>query len=81
MKPVIATNVGGNVDLIGKTNKFGYLVSNGSHTEVANKILFLKDNPKLRSEIGKSANKKITKLCDLKSYVRKYEEIFIKTLK
>ena len=80
-KPVIATNVGGNVDLIGKTNKFGYLVPKSSHIDIANKILFLKDKPEIRIEIGKSAKKKITELCELKSYIRKYEEIFIKTLK
>jgi len=80
-KPVIATNVGGNVDLIGNTNKFGYLVPKRSHTEIANKILFLKDKPKIKSEIGRLANKKIMELCDLKSYVTKYEELFIKALK
>ena len=79
-KPVIASDVGGNIDLIGNTKKFGYLFPKSSHKELAKKILFLKDNPKLRIDIGESANKKILKMCNIKSYISNYEKIFINAI-
>jgi glycosyltransferase involved in cell wall biosynthesis len=58
--PVVATNVGGNSDVI-SSGKNGFLVPPKSPQELAKVILKLLDDDKLRKEIGKAARKTIEK--------------------
>lgn len=59
-KPVIATGVGGNVELV--RNKYnGLLVSPEDHLELADAILYLLDNRELMIEMGKR-NREIIEL-------------------
>ncbi len=53
-KPVIATNVGGLPEVVinGKT---GYLVEPRSSEQIAEKIIFLLNNPDIKNEMGKAA--------------------------
>ena len=54
--PVIATNVGGNVDLV-KHAENGFLVTSRSPVEISNAMLAFYQNKKLRNKLGKSAEK------------------------
>lgn len=80
-KPVIATNVGGNRDIIGDSNEFGFLVNKQSPNEIVKKIFELFESTELRNKIGNSAKKRIIDMCDIKKYVEKYESLFISAIK
>lgn len=77
-KTVIATRVGGNIDMIGDSNDYGFLVQPKSADELAEKILFCKNNMPLTAQIGKNANEKIIEICSISKYVEAYESIFQK---
>lgn len=76
-KPIVATKVGGNVDLIGQTDEFGFLVSPNSPIEFANKIEILISDLDLRHKIGNAANFRITHMCNMQVYIEKYKKIFL----
>ncbi len=78
-KTVIATRIGGNIDMIGDSNIYGFLVQPKSADELAEKILFCKNNISVTSQIGINANEKILKMCDISKYVEAYENIFQKS--
>jgi len=75
-KPVIATNVGGNPELLGLSGESGILISSKSPVLFAVEIRKLIENPKLRFEIGQCAKEKIYNLCNIKDYVNSYEFLF-----
>lgn len=77
-KPVVATAVGGNVELIGETKKYGILIPPKSPQKFAEAILYLMQNEIVRKEIGSAANKRIHQLCSINKYVSSYEELFLK---
>jgi glycosyltransferase involved in cell wall biosynthesis len=76
-KPMVATKVGGNVDMIGLTEEFGFLVPPESPSEFAQKIEILISNINLRSKIGEAANLKITEMCNMQLYIDSYKSIFL----
>ena len=79
-KPVVATDVGGNAELLGRTSEHGFLVPPNSpiiFAETLNKLINSED---LRKQIGFSAKQRIEKICNLKSFVLSYEEIFEKAI-
>lgn len=77
-KPIIATDVGGNSELLGKSGKCGLLIPPKSPNILADEIIKLVRNETLRNEIGESAKERIHKLCDIKNYVTSYESLFFK---
>ena len=77
-KPVVATRVGGNIDMIGDSNNFGFLVQPKSAEELAEKILFCKSNIPLTVQIGSNAHDKIFEMCSITKYIEEYENIFMK---
>jgi len=79
-KPIVATAVGGNVELIGETKKYGLLIPQKSPQMFAEAILYLMQNEIARKEIGSAANKRIQQLCSIKTYVSSYEELFSNSL-
>ena len=79
-KPVIATAVGGNPELLRDGKQFGVLIPPKSPSEFADAILFLIEDENKRKEMGKAAKERIEKLCSLKNYVSLYEELFMKVL-
>jgi glycosyltransferase involved in cell wall biosynthesis len=79
-KTVIATRVGGNIDMIGDSNNDGFLVQPKSVDELAEKILFCKNNISLTAQIGVNANEKILEMCSISKYVKAYENIFQKSI-
>lgn len=75
-KPVIATAVGGNAELLGTSGDEGFLAPLRSPTVFASLILKLADDKSLRRRVGDKAKKKIEKLCDIKEYVVAYSSLF-----
>lgn len=71
--PIVASNVEGNVEII-DNGKTGYLVPPADSKALAEAIIFLLDNRKIASEIGRSARKKTEKFYD-------WEQIADQTLK
>jgi glycosyltransferase involved in cell wall biosynthesis len=76
-KPVIATAVGGNPELIGDGREFGLLIPKKSPSEFANAIMDLIGDEKRRKEMGKAAKERIEELCNLKNYISTYERLFM----
>lgn len=76
-KPVIATNVGGNPELV-KPDLNGYLVESDDHKELAQKILMLKKQPELVQNLGKNALSFSQANFSLKAMVDRYSELYIK---
>ena len=77
-KPVVATRVGGNIDMIGDSNNYGFLVQPKSADDLAEKILFCKNNIPTAVQIGINANEKIVEMCSITKYIDDYESIFLK---
>ena len=77
-KTVIATRVGGNIDMIGDSNNYGFLVKPKSANDLAEKILFCKNNMPLTAQIGSNAHDKIVEMCSITKYIEEYENIFMK---
>ncbi len=73
--PVIATNVGGNPELVieGKT---GTLVQPKMPDELADKIIEFHQQPYLFSEYGRAAKKRIEKEFSLDAMVRRYISVY-----
>ena len=79
-KPMIATAVGGNPELMGKGKQFGILVPPKEPREFAEAILYLIEDEKKRKEMGMAAKKRIKELCSIKKYISSYEDLFIKVI-
>ncbi len=79
-KPVIATDVGGNSELVGRTNETGFLVPPYSPAIFAAIINDLVIDIELRLRVGALAKKKIENLCDLNTFVSSYEELFTESI-
>lgn len=75
-KPIIATNVGGNPELI-ENNDSGLLVENNNHRELAEKIHYLKQHPNIREMLGRNARSAALKKFTLKKMVESYENLYI----
>ncbi|MEM2768730.1 MAG: glycosyltransferase family 4 protein [Candidatus Pacearchaeota archaeon] len=73
--PIIASNVGGIRDLI-NNNTDGLLVKPKNSKEIAEKIMLLLRNKKLREKIGNNAQKKAKKEFNKEKHVNKILEIY-----
>ena len=77
-KPVIATNVGGNPELI-EDQHSGLLVESNNPVQLAEKIRFLKHHPDIREKLGENARQRALKNFTLKKMIRAYEDLYMKT--
>jgi sugar transferase (PEP-CTERM/EpsH1 system associated) len=75
-KAIIATNVGGNPELI-RDNYSGLLVESNNHTQLAEKILYLKNNVSVRERLGKQARQSALQHFTLKKMVQAYENLYM----
>ncbi|MFT4800350.1 MAG: glycosyltransferase involved in cell wall biosynthesis [Flavobacteriaceae bacterium] len=80
-KPVIATDVGGNPELIGTSGQAGLLIPEKSPDLFAKAISELINKPDLRAEMGEKAKERIHNLCNINEYVKTYESFFSSSLK
>lgn len=78
-KPVVATAVGGNVELVidGKT---GFLVESNNHQQWADSIRKLRNNPDLLREMGENSRKFAQENFSLKKMVSSYQQLYRKML-
>ena len=79
-KPIIATKVGGNPELIGSNSKSGLLVPPKSSQLFADAILTLMRDEVLRHEMGQSAKQRIHQLCSINKYISSYENLFLQCM-
>ena len=74
-KPVIATNCGGNNELI-INEETGFLVNNKDDQKISNLILYILDNPKLMYSIGLAGKERIEKYFNISNMVNKYIDLY-----
>ncbi|HFE63223.1 MAG TPA: glycosyltransferase [Caldithrix sp.] len=74
-KAIVATNVGGNPELIADRYT-GLLVGSNDHEQLAQKILFLKKNQDVRSDLGRNARRIAFEKFRLNKMVKAYEELY-----
>ena len=74
-KPVIATDGGGTKELISNGNT-GYLVNRESEAELADKIVKLLSNEKLRNRMGKNGRKRIKEKFGIDSMINSFVKIY-----
>lgn len=79
-KPVVATSVGGNVELV-EDNATGFLIPAETPQALADAILTLLDNPEQARAMGERGKEKITREFNLERMIRDYETLYEKTLK
>jgi glycosyltransferase involved in cell wall biosynthesis len=79
--PVIATDVGGNAELISVEDACGILVEPKSAEELSNAIISLANNQKLGDEFSKNAKDRIFKMCNINQYVYEYQKLFNRSKK
>jgi sugar transferase (PEP-CTERM/EpsH1 system associated) len=76
--PVVATNVGGTPEVVTDADS-GFLVATKNFSEMAEKIMLLVENTKLREEMGKVGKARVEKYFNITSvannYVSTYREI------
>lgn len=79
-KPVIATRVGGNIELIGDSEEFGILVPSKSSDKLYDSISRLLNDEKKRLDIGVFGKRRINELCNIDKYINSYENLFISSV-
>jgi len=79
-KPVVATRVGGNVELV-EDGKTGLLVPIQDPKALADAILSLLNNPEQAREMGKQGKDRVAKDFSLERMVRDYEAIYEEAMK
>ena len=73
-KPVVATDVGGNSEVIGDC---GFIVPPKSPALFAEAILNLKRDTVLLNQIGGIAKERVHEMCSINKYITSYESLFI----
>jgi glycosyltransferase involved in cell wall biosynthesis len=77
--PVIASNVGGNLDLI-QSGKNGILFEEGNYEQLSSAIETILDNKQLKEKLGKNARQAIVKDYSMEITVSKYIELYTSLL-
>lgn len=75
-KPVVATDVGGNRELLGDTKKYGLLIPPKSPNLFAEGIIYYLENDEIRKVVGLAAKDRIQELCSIDNYIGSYEKFF-----
>jgi glycosyltransferase involved in cell wall biosynthesis len=74
-KPVIATRVGGNPELV-KDNETGFLIPHQDRDALVHRIQQLLEDPGLRAEMGTKGHDRIKQSFSMKQMVSNYREIY-----
>jgi len=75
--PVVATNVDGLNEIV-ENNVTGYLVESDDAKAMADKVLYLLDNPDHARRLGKNGRLRIKKLFDIKDNIKILEQFYDK---
>ena len=78
--PIVATNAGGIKEVI-EHGKDGLLAEIGDYNAIANNIVKLIKNKKLRETIGKNAREKIICKYTMDKIAKRYEDLYFELLK
>ena len=78
-KPVIATDMGGNPELI-IDKKTGFLIKEKDHLELSSKILYLIEKPEERKIMGEKGYVRLCELCGIEKMINKYENLYEKVI-
>jgi len=79
-KPVIATNVGGNPEVV-EDGKTGLLVPPKDPQKIAETINELLDNENKRLEMGRAGLKRVKEKFSISKTVREYKEVYLEVLR
>ena len=79
-KPFIGGKTGGIAEFI-EDGKNGLLVDPENPEELAEKIIYLIDNPEMGKVLGENLNEKVNRLCDYNNYFREVDKIYNSLLK
>ncbi|MCP4350577.1 MAG: glycosyltransferase [Desulfobacterales bacterium] len=74
--PVVATNVGGNPELV-DDDVTGILVQSDNGKALADAFTALTENPDTRKDMGRSGRKRVENLFSLEAMVRNYEKLYL----
>lgn len=74
-KPVISTNISGPTDIV-ISGKTGFLVPPGDVQRLAEKIIYLLDNPNIAKTMGENGRRRVESLFDIKKNIKQIEEIY-----
>lgn len=80
-KPVIATDVGSNNELLGISGESGFIITPKSPKIFADKIVELINDKNKRHKMGELAKIRIHKICDIKNYITSYQDLFLESMK
>ena len=72
--PVVATNVGGNPELVDEST--GFLVEPGDFQSMASALVRYLENPDLRTRHGRAGREKVIREFIIEKMVRSYEEVY-----
>ena len=74
-KPVIATDIPGPSDIV-VNDSTGYLIPPGDINAMAEKILYLLNNPDIAKKMGEEGRKRVEELFDIKKRVKDIEDVY-----
>jgi len=74
-KPFIGGNTGGIAEFIEDGNN-GLLVNPNNPKELADKIIYLLNNPQIANKLGENLYQKVSRLCDYRNYFYQVENIY-----
>ncbi len=80
-KPVIATDVGGNSEMVGNNGLSGMLMPPKSASKFSEAIIKLGNDLNMRERMGRNGSKRVAQLCSLKKFISSYEHLFINEIK
>lgn len=76
--PVIATNVGGNPEIVNEKN--GFLIEPMKVAPLAERISYLLENPKIGEEMGNNGYELVRRRFNFKRMIKEYMEIYSRFL-
>jgi glycosyltransferase involved in cell wall biosynthesis len=79
-KPVVATDVGGNREVV-QHGETGFLVPSGNAEALANAIIALLQSPETAKAMGQRARKRVTTQFSVNRMVQQYQSLYEETLK
>lgn len=73
--PVVATNVDGFNEII-EDGKTGYLINSNEDQLMADKIIYILDNPDVGNEMGKRGRTRVSEIFDIKKNIKILEDFY-----